>query len=127
MRKDLTEDEMRDYIEHLERRIYYMDMLLEALRNNAEEIGDIASDLSETLDMDNDLYAEKYTKEYIKDHPDNTDFKLDPNSAYAGKTGNAMAASNLILIKLNSYKSTYESMERDAEFLKEYCKKYEDQ
>ena len=127
MRKDLTEDEMRDYIEHLERCVFYMDMLLEALRNNAEEIGDIASDLSETLDMDNDLYAEKYTKEYIKDHPDNTDFKLDPNSAYAGKTGNAMAASSFILIKLNSYKHTYGSTERDVEFLEEYCKKYEDQ
>ena len=127
MRKDLTEDEMRDYIEHLERRIYYMDILLKSLHEEVKDFGKIASDLSKAVNMDNDAYAEEFTKEYIKDHPDNPDFKLDPNSSYAGKTGNAMAASSLILIKLNSYNSTYGSMERDVEFLEEYCKKYEDQ
>lgn len=121
MRKDLTTDEMKDYIEHLERRIFYMQMLLDSLREDVDDIENIALDLSKWVNMDNETYVKEYTTMY----PDSSADFTDVRSAYAGKTGHAIASSSSILIRINSYRNAYKDIERDEEFLKNYCKKYE--
>lgn len=106
MKNNLTESEMRDYIYCLERKTFYMDMLIEAYEKVNSNIRNLAEPNYTWLTMDTDEYVTKYN-EWISMRNPEIDFKMDKQCTYAGKTGQAMATMSSILITLNSFDHAY--------------------
>ncbi|MBQ2856617.1 MAG: hypothetical protein IJE78_05705 [Bacteroidaceae bacterium] len=123
MKKNLTEDQMRDYIYHLERQVHCMKVLIEAYERLNKDIRDFGENLEKWLLLSNEEYCEKFNEWETGTIAD--DFKIDPNHADAGKVGQASATISCILINLSSTESTYQSYKNDIAFLEKCNAKYQ--
>lgn len=123
MKNDLTESEMRDYIYRLERKTFYMDMLIEAYEKMNSDIRNLAEPNYTWLTMDTDEYVTKYNEWISKMNPNET-MKMDERCAYAGKTGQATATMSSILITLNSFDHAYSDCKDTIQKMDEYMEKY---
>ena len=123
MKNNLTESEMRDYIYHLERRTFYMDMLIKAYEKIDSDIRNLAESNYTWLTMDTDEYVTKYNEWISKTNPDET-MKMDERCTYAGKAGQATATMLSILTTLNSFDHVYSDCKYTIHTMDEYLEKY---
>ena len=118
MRYDLTNDEMKEYIDKLECQVRYMGVLIEAYEKLHKNIRELSERLEGWLSLDGEEYAEKYSACC------SNEVHIDPSCAYAGKTGQASSTISSILINLNSTESSYQRYKDDIAFLEGACAKY---
>ena len=123
MKNNLTESEMRDYIYRLERKTFYMDMLIEAYEKMNSDIRNLAEPNYTWLTMDTVEYVTKYNEWISKMNPDET-MKMDERCTYAGKTGQATATMLSILTTLNSFDHVYSDCKQTIQNMDECMEKY---